>query len=99
MKFFIDTANIDEIKTSLSWGILDGVTTNPSLMAKEGKSFQELAEKICKIVPGPVSLEVVSDRTEDMVEQGRKLAKIAKNVVVKLPMCTASLAATKALAK
>jgi transaldolase len=99
VKFFIDTANLQEIKTALSWGILDGVTTNPSLMAKEGKPFKQVAEEICKAVPGPVSLEVVANTTEEMVEEGRRLVTISDNVVVKLPMCMEALAATKALAK
>ncbi len=99
MKFFIDTANITEIKTALSWGILDGVTTNPSLIAKEGKPFRAVVDEICRVVPGPVSLEVLATNTEGMVEEGRKLAAISKNAVVKLPMGLPALAATKALAK
>ncbi|MFH1018212.1 MAG: fructose-6-phosphate aldolase [Pseudomonadota bacterium] len=99
MKFFIDTANITEIKAALSWGILDGVTTNPSLIAKEGKSFRAVVDEICRVVPGPVSLEVLAANTEGMVEEGRKLAAISKNAVVKLPMGLPALAATKALAK
>jgi transaldolase len=99
MKFFIDTANISEIKTALSWGILDGVTTNPSLVAREGKPFRTVVDEICRVVPGPVSLETMAMTTETMVEEGKKLAAISKNVVVKLPMCLPALAATKALAK
>jgi len=99
VKFFIDTANIQEIKTALSWGILDGVTTNPSLAAKEGKPFDEISREICKLVPGPVSLEVVTRSAEQMVEDGKKLAQISDNVVVKLPMSTAALQATKTLTK
>lgn len=99
MKFFIDTANIQEIKKALSWGVLDGVTTNPTLMAKEARPFQEIVQEICEIVPGPVSLETVATTTEDMIAEGKKLAAISDNVVVKLPMCTEALAATKALAK
>lgn len=99
MKFFIDTANIQEIKTALSWGMLDGVTTNPSLLAREGKPFQEVVSEICKIVPGPVSLETIGSSTEQMVEEGRKLAKIADNVVVKLPTSLEALQATKILAE
>src|SRR5260221_10588996 len=99
MKFFMDTANIGEIKTALSWGMLDGVTTNPSLVAKEGRPFREIVDEICKTVPGPVSLETVATTAEEMVVEGHKLASISDNVVVKLPMCTAALQATKALAK
>jgi transaldolase len=99
MKFFIDSANIVEIKQALAWGILDGVTTNPSLIAKEKKPFIELVTEICRTVPGPVSLEVVTMTTKEMVHDGRKLAEIGKNVIVKLPMTMESLAATKELAK
>lgn len=99
MKFFIDTANLEEIKTVLSWGMLDGVTTNPSLIAKEGKPFRETVEEICKVVPGPVSLEVVGLTAEQMVEEGKKLAEIGDNVVVKLPMSIAALQATRVLGK
>jgi transaldolase len=99
MKFFIDSANINEIKQALSWGILDGVTTNPSLVAKEKRPFKELVSEICEIVPGPVSLEVVTMTTKEMVRDGQELAKIGGNVVVKLPMTMDALAATKELAK
>lgn len=99
MKFFLDTANLEEIKTALSWGMLDGVTTNPSLVAKEKRPFREVVTEICKAVPGPVSLETVATTAEAMVEEGRELHKIGANVVVKLPVCTAALQATKTLAK
>jgi transaldolase len=99
MKFFIDSANIGEIKQAMAWGILDGVTTNPSLVAKEKKPFIELVTEICRTVPGPVSLEAVSLTTKEMVVEGRKLAEIGKNVVVKLPMTMDALAATKELGK
>lgn len=99
MKFFIDSANIQEIKQALGWGILDGVTTNPSLVAKEKKPFVELVTEICKTVPGPVSLEAVSLETSDMIQEGRKLAEISDNVVVKFPMTMNALAATRELAK
>ena len=99
MKFFIDTANIDEIKTALDWGMCDGVTTNPSLVAKEGKAFKDIIYDICKVVPGPVSLEAVSMTAQEMIEEGKKLADVAENVVVKLPMCTDALKATQQLAK
>lgn len=99
MKFFLDTANIQEIKTALAWGMLDGVTTNPSLVAREKRPFHEVVTEICKLVPGPVSLETVATTAEAMVEEGKQLHEISSNVVVKLPMCTAALQATKALAK
>ncbi|HEU5179251.1 MAG TPA: fructose-6-phosphate aldolase [Candidatus Polarisedimenticolia bacterium] len=97
MKFFIDTANIEEIRKAASWGILDGVTTNPSLVAKEGKDFYEALKEICSIVPGPVSAEVVSTTTEEMIAEGRKLARIAKNITVKIPCIPAGIPAIKAL--
>lgn len=99
MKFFIDSANISEIQTALSWGVLDGVTTNPSLVAKEGKKVQDLYPEICSLVPGPVSLEAVSMTTKEMVSEGRALREFGENVVVKLPMTTDALAATQELAK
>lgn len=85
MKFFIDTANIDEIKSAAEMGLLDGVTTNPSLVAKEGKEFRPLLAEICEIVDGPVSAEVVSTDCEGMMKEARELIKIADNIVVKLP--------------
>jgi transaldolase len=97
MKFFIDTANIEEIRKAASWGILDGVTTNPSLVAKEGKDFYEALKEICAIVPGPVSAEVVSTSTEEMIQEGRQLARIAKNITVKIPCIPAGIPAIKAL--
>lgn len=97
MKFFIDTANVQEIKKAASWGILDGVTTNPSLAAKEGKDFIELLKEICAVVPGPVSAEVVSITTEEMVKEGRELSRIAKNITVKIPCIAAGIPAIKAL--
>ena len=98
MKFFIDTANIQEIKKAASWGILDGVTTNPSLVAKEGRDFTEVLKEICTIVPGPVSAEVVSTVTEEMIAEGRQLSRIAKNITVKIPCIPAGIPAIKALA-
>ncbi|MBZ5589647.1 MAG: fructose-6-phosphate aldolase [Acidobacteriia bacterium] len=86
MKLFIDTANIAEITEAASWGILDGVTTNPSLVAREGRSYHELVAEICRIVPGPVSAEVLATDAEGMEREGRELAGIAENVVVKLPI-------------
>lgn len=86
MKLFIDTANVAEITEAASWGILDGVTTNPSLVAKEGRSYRELVAEICHIVPGPVSAEVLATEAEGMEREGRELAAIAENVVIKLPI-------------
>jgi transaldolase len=97
MKFFIDTADTDEIREAHSLGILDGVTTNPSLVAKTGKKFTDVIAEICDIVPGPVSAEVVADNAEDFVKEGREMAKIASNVVIKLPLTMDGLKACKAL--
>ena len=97
MKFFIDTANIKEIKEANDLGILDGVTTNPSLIAKEGRNFKELVNEILSIVDGPVSVEVVSTEFNSMVTEARGLAKIHKNVVVKIPICSEGLKAIKTL--
>jgi transaldolase len=98
MKFFLDTANLDEIREVASWGILDGVTTNPSLVSKEHGTFEDLIREICAIVPGPVSAEAVSTRAEDAVREARHLATIAPNVVVKIPVSVDGLKATKILA-
>jgi transaldolase len=97
MKFFIDTANIDEIKKAHALGMVDGVTTNPSLIAKEKKPFEELLREICELVDGPVNGEVVSVDAEGMVEEGRKLAAFHQNIVVKIPMTTEGLRAVKIL--
>ena len=97
MKIFIDTANIEKIKEINSWGILDGVTTNPSLIAKEGTDLKTCVKEISKIVDGPISAEAISLKAEDMIKEGRELAKIHKNINVKLPMCLESLKATKVL--
>ncbi len=86
MKLFIDTANVAEITEAASWGVLDGVTTNPSLVAKEGRSYHDLVAEICRIVPGPVSAEVLATDAETMEREGRELAGVAENVVVKLPI-------------
>ena len=86
MKLFIDTANVAEITEAASWGILDGVTTNPSLVAKEGRSYRDLVAEICQIVPGPVSAEVIATDADGMEREGRELATIAENVVIKLPI-------------
>lgn len=97
MKFFIDTANLDDIRTAHSWGIIDGVTTNPSLIAKEGGDFVSTIAEICTIVDGPVSAEVVADTAEEMVAQGRLLARIHDNVVVKVPLVQEGIRATSML--
>lgn len=97
MKIFIDSAQLQEIQDAKSLGILDGVTTNPSLIAKTGKSFDECARTICETVDGPVSLEVVSLNWEEMVAEGKRLREYGKNVVVKIPMTEEGLKATKAL--
>ncbi|EOQ18676.1 fructose-6-phosphate aldolase [Bacillus cereus] len=96
MKFFIDTANINEIKEANALGVLAGVTTNPSLVAKEGVDFHERIREICNVVDGPVSAEVISLEADKMIEEGKELAKIAPNVVVKVPMTTEGLKAVKA---
>ena len=98
MKFFLDTANVKEIQEAASLGLLDGVTTNPSLVAKEGRSFKEMLVEICKIVDGPISAEVVSVEANAMVKEGKELAKIHKNIVVKVPLIAEGLKATKKLA-
>jgi len=98
MKFFIDTANIKEIREAASLGVVDGVTTNPSLIAKEGRDFKQVIAEICSIVDGPISAEAVSLNADGMVVEGLELAKIHKNVVVKLPMTKDGLKATKILA-
>jgi transaldolase len=97
VKFFVDTADIAEIKRALAWGILDGVTTNPSLVAKTGKRFEDVRTEILQLVPGPVSLEVTDMSLEGMLTQGKELAALAPNVVVKLPLTREGIAACKAL--
>ncbi|MGD2029885.1 MAG: fructose-6-phosphate aldolase [Desulfobacterales bacterium] len=99
MKFFIDTANIDEIREANSMGMVDGVTTNPSLIAKEGRDFEDIIKEICQIVDGPISAEVISTDTEGMIKEARHLAKIHDNIVVKIPMIVDGLKATRRLAK
>jgi transaldolase len=99
MKFFIDTANVKEIREAASLGVVDGVTTNPSLIAKEGRDFKEVITEICSIVDGPISAEAVSLEAGAMITEGTALAKIHKNVVVKLPMTKEGLKATKVLAE
>ena len=97
MKFFIDTANIDEIKEAHAMGMVDGVTTNPSLIAKEGRVFEDVIKEICEVVDGPISAEVISLDAEGMVEEARELAKIHKNIVIKVPMTVEGLKATRKL--
>jgi transaldolase len=99
MKFFIDTANIDEIREAHSMGMVDGVTTNPSLIAKEGRDFEDIIKEICQIVDGPISAEVISTDTEGMIKEARHLAKIHDNIVVKIPMIVDGLKATRRLAE
>lgn len=95
MKFFLDTANLDEIKAGAALGIVDGITTNPSLVAKEGKDFKTLVAQICEIIPGPVSAEVVSTTCDEMMKEARTLAKIAPNIIVKLPTIPEGVKALK----
>jgi len=99
LKIFIDTAEIDEIREAASWGILDGCTTNPSLVAKTGRNFETVLAEICDIVDGPISAEVISTRADAMVEEGRRLAKLHRNIVVKVPMITEGLKATRRLSE
>jgi transaldolase len=98
MKFFIDTANIDEIKEANAMGMVDGVTTNPSLIAREKGDFKEIITAICRIVDGPISAEVISLDTEGMVKEARDLAKLHDNIVVKIPMTIDGLKAVRTLA-
>ncbi len=97
MKIFIDTANIEAIKRANELGIIDGVTTNPSLIAREGRDFQEVVEEICGIVDGPISAEVISEDAEGMVEEAKELSKIHMNIVIKIPMTGEGLKATSIL--
>lgn len=97
MKIFVDTANVDEIREANALGVICGVTTNPSLIAKEGRNFQEVVTEITSIVDGPISAEVISLEHEKMVEEAVELAKIHKNIVIKIPMCAEGLKATKIL--
>ncbi len=99
MKIFIDSANIKEIKEAASWGIVDGVTTNPSLIAKEGRDFVTVVKEICALVDGPISAEVISLDADSMVKEARPLAKIHKNIVIKIPVTKEGLKATKILSR
>lgn len=97
MKLFIDTANIDEIRAANDLGVICGVTTNPSLIAKEGRDFKEVVTEITQIVDGPISAEVISLQADKMVEEAKELVKIHKNIMIKIPMCAEGLKATKIL--
>jgi transaldolase len=104
MKLFIDTADLNEIKELASWGILDGVTTNPTLLAKSGRSFQEVIDEIFDLVDGPISLEVLSEKADDMIKEAKQIIskisqKYRKNVAIKIPMTPEGLKAVKALSK
>ena len=99
MKIFIDTANIEEIKKAANLGIISGVTTNPSLIAKEGRKFEDVIAEITEIVDGPISAEVISPIAEEMVEEAKELAKIHKNIVIKIPVCEEGLKAVSMLSK
>jgi len=97
MKLFIDTANVTHIKEINEWGVICGVTTNPSLIAKEGRDFKEVVKEITSIVDGPISAEVIDTQADGMLKEARELAKIHKNIVIKIPMTAEGLKATKAL--
>lgn len=99
MKFFLDTANLDELKKAAAWGVIDGVTTNPSLIAKEGVPIEEQIRRICDIVDGDISAEVVATETNEMIREGQKLAKIHKNIVIKVPLTRDGIRACSALSK
>ncbi|MBL8228991.1 MAG: fructose-6-phosphate aldolase [Bryobacterales bacterium] len=99
MKIFLDTANLDELRKGAAWGIVDGVTTNPSLIAKEGRPIEEQVRMICDIVDGDISAEVVAVEAPDMIREGRQFAKIHKNIVVKLPLIREGIKACAALSK
>lgn len=99
MKLFIDTANINEIKEANSLGIIDGVTTNPTLIAKEGRDFVAVVKEICSIVDGPISAEVISLKSDEMAKEARSLSKIHKNIVIKIPLIPEGLKAAKILSK
>ena len=99
MKIFLDTANIEEIKEGASWGIVDGVTTNPSLIAREGRDFKEVVKEICEIVDGPISAEVISEDSEGMIAEAKELVKIHKNIGIKIPMTVEGLKAVSVLSK
>ena len=97
MKIFLDTANVEHIREASSWGIIDGVTTNPTLIAREGRDFREVVSEICSIVDGPISAEVVSMESSEMVTEAQELAKIHKNIVIKVPLMPEGLKTLKQL--
>ena len=97
MKLFIDTANVEEIRAAAEMGVICGVTTNPSLVAREGRNFKDVVAEICEIVDGPVSAEVISLDHEGMIEEAKQIAKWSSNIVIKLPICAEALKATKVL--
>ena len=99
MKFFVDTADVDEIRDLSDTGLLDGVTTNPSLVAKTGRDFMEVLKEICDLVEGPVSAEVTATEADDMVAEGTKLAKVAPNVAIKVPLTWDGLKACRAISQ
>lgn len=99
MKIFLDTANIDEIRRAATTGVLDGVTTNPSLIAKEGRSFADVVREICDLVDGPISAEVISTDPDEIIEEGRRLAKIHDNIVVKVPLIRNGIQAVSTLSQ
>lgn len=99
MKFFLDTANLAEIREAAGWGVLDGVTTNPSLVSKEDMKFEDLVKEICRLIPGPVSVECVSTQADGIIAEARGLARIAENIVVKIPICVEGIKATRTLAQ
>ena len=99
MKIFIDTANTKEIREAHSWGVIDGVTTNPTLISREGRDFKEIVDEICTIIDGPISVEAVSMECGEMVKEARELARIHPNIVVKIPLIKEGLKAVKILSK
>ena len=99
MKIFLDTADIEEIRIAARWGVLDGVTTNPTLYAKVGGSYEDILKEICRLTPGPVSAEVVAEDADGMLSEGRAFAKLAPNIVVKVPMCEPGLEAISRFAE
>lgn len=99
MKFFLDTANLDELRRGVAWGIIDGVTTNPSLIAKEGRPIQEQVAKICEIIDGPVSAEVVAVEAKEMISEGHSLARIHENIIVKVPLTRDGIEACSSLSR
>jgi transaldolase len=99
MKFFLDTANLDDIRRAARWGLIDGITTNPSLIAKEGVAVEDQVRKICGLIEGDISAEVVSTEAKEMIAEGRRLARIHSNIVVKIPLISEGIVAVSTLAK